>query len=364
MKLSELESVISLYMGNPNAPAIMLVSEAGIGKSSFIEQLGQKYGYRVHIFRGAEHDAVDLIGMPEVVEENGVKKTKFIPPDWVPTWDEKFIFFADEVNRARIDVRQACFRIAEMRGTETWKINRANHMVIMAVNPDDGEFQVEQLDLAFINRPSIYNIEPSMEDFSVWAFGAGININIINFLQANPNYLYVKPPSDYKLAQYPTPRSWANLSSLLNAAKVEAGNKLPASLYMVAAGNIGPEAAATFSTYLEDPDTPIDPAKIIEGLSEEDQKRFKKHQSKQDLVVKAMAAVLNLVAHIKAKPITDKGWNNVSKFYGLIESNDVKVALIKSLSGELYEKFTRFVPIDDIYDVAMETKKKEKELKK
>lgn len=363
MKLSELKNILPLYMGNPNAPAIMLVSEAGIGKSSFIEQIGKEYGYRVHIFRGAEHDAVDLIGMPEVVEEDGVKKTKFIQPDWVPKWDEKFIFFADEVNRARIDVRQACFRIAEMRGTETWKINRANHMVIMAVNPDDGEFQVEQLDLAFINRPSIFEIEPSIEDFSVWAFQAGIDRNIINFLQANPNYLYIKPPSDYKLGQYPTPRSWANLSALTLKMGILPGSKLSPQNYAIAAGNVGAEAAATFSAFLEDPDSPIDPEKIVVGLSKEDQERFKNHQKKQEAVVKAMTAVLNLSAYVQSKPVSKDGWKNIAKFYDLITSDDVKVTLITSLKGDAYKEFSDFVSVDDILNVAKETRKKERKLK-
>lgn len=364
MKLSELEKVLELYIGNPNAPAIMLVSEAGIGKSSFVEQFGKKHGYRVHIFRGAEHDATDLIGMPEVVtDEKGNKITKFIPPDWVPRDDEKFIFFADEINRARIDVRQACFRLAEMRGTETWKINRKNHMVILAVNPDDGDFQVEQLDPAFINRPSIFYIEPDVDDWIKWAFENGINKHIINFIQTNRSMLYVKPPSDYGIKQYPTPRSWANASAILNRLNIESGQQLPEFTISILTGNVGIEAATAFANFITDPDQPIDAEDIVNNFDEKLKEKFIRHQSSTNTVSKAMVAVLNLVGYITVKDLTKEQLENIRKFYECIKSDDIKVAFIKGI-GDKLQLIAQYISPDELVKLSKDTTNKMKKLKK
>lgn len=364
MTISELEQIIPMYMDNENAPAIMLVSEAGIGKSSLIEQIGKKYGYRVHIFRGAEHDAVDLIGMPEIVkDEKGNSVTKFIAPDWVPKWDEKFIFFADEINRARIDVRQACFRIAEMRGTETWKINRKNHMVIMAVNPDDGNFQVEALDLAFLNRPSIFKLEPSISDFAKWAFSAEIDENIISFLQANNNYLYIKPANDYGISQYPTPRSWANASALTKKFQLKTGEKLPENILTLLVGNVGIEAASAFATYMEDKDPPLTITEILDKLDDKLIEKFKKHQSKNDSITKAIVSILNLTAYIQSKELTEKQWKNISKLFDNIISEEIKVTFAKNITSDKLDTLFKHINIDDIISVAKSTHRKKNNMK-
>lgn len=366
MKLSELEEVLQLYMGNPDAPAILLVGESGIGKSSFVEYIGQKYGYRVYIFRGAEHDATDLIGMPEIVKDkSGNLITKFIQPDWVPGDNEKFIFFADEINRARLDVRQACFRLVELRGTETWKINRKNHMVILAVNPDDGNYQVEQLDLAFINRPSIFYIEPDVDSFVAWGYTKGINKHILNFLQVNKSMLFVKPPADYGIKAYPTPRSWANASALLNKLEITSGQELPPKALSVLIANVGVEAASAFSNFLADPDQPVDAETVVmKGLSDEMKKKFEKHQDSQQTISKAIATLLNVVGVMKARKLSDANIKNISDLYKAIKSDDLKVMFIKSVPAEYYKSFISFIPIEELEKLSEETVNKLKNLKK
>ena len=107
-----------------------------------------------------------MVGLPSI-EGN---RTSFNPPDWFKqACEEPVCLFLDEVDRATLEVRQGIFELTDSR-----KLNGHNlhpdTIIFAAVNGGEhGEnYQVNEMDPAELDRWSVWDIEPTVEDWLAW----------------------------------------------------------------------------------------------------------------------------------------------------------------------------------------------------
>lgn len=229
-----------------------LAGEAGIGKSSVIEAMCEKYGW--HFFKVACNllgDRTDISGVRSVKVTETIKnkpeevwKQVFFPHKDVKDAmlcaennpDDIVILFLDEINRLSADITSAILSFTTDRkvGTERFPDN----LKFITAGNDRGN--ITHLDEASMTRFAKFTVIPSLEK---WLDHEGPNLNpyIKQVLTNKPNLLLCKPNNivtsevdgddgneyvnDYEVFDegesmdlYTCPRTLSGLNALLNAA--------------------------------------------------------------------------------------------------------------------------------------------------
>lgn len=164
----------------PASHNIMLSGRHGIGKSRILTDWFEARGTKVvTLFLGQMSDPGDLIGLPHKDEATG--KTVFMPPYWFPTDGKPVVLFLDELNRARPEILQTIMDLALNRKLAGRPLPEGSR-IISAVN--DGE-EYQLTDPALVSRFNIYNFKPTVGEWLLWASQAGIDKNVLNFIENN-----------------------------------------------------------------------------------------------------------------------------------------------------------------------------------
>lgn len=242
-----------LYYILDNTPAtqnIMLVGKHGIGKSRILEDYYTQKGAKVvTLFLGQMADPGDLIGLPEKDETTG--KTDFMLPYWFPTDGKPVVLFLDELNRARPEVLQTIMDLTLNRKL-TGKSLPQGSRIISAVN-NGSEYQLTDLDPALVSRFNIYEFEPTVEDWLLWAEQCGLDSRIISFISENPELLDASdiPYETENLERTPDRRSWERTSQIIKNMPELTTEQMP-----LVSGIIGNQATAQFFRFVMEHDVP------------------------------------------------------------------------------------------------------------
>lgn len=196
MKFNTIKPIVKTCL-KKNQP-VMLLGDAGIGKSSFLKDVADKATSPVFtVTVNQMEDKADLSGLRLMPigkkDENGqeIYAQKYFPhitimecilyakehPDHTP------ILFMDEINRAGSDVTSACLSLMTERAIGDKKIPD-NVRFVFAGNHNGN---VTALDEASISRFTRYFVEPDLETFL--DVNPNLHPNIKEVLEANPDAL-------------------------------------------------------------------------------------------------------------------------------------------------------------------------------
>lgn len=174
----------------------MLLGEPGIGKSSWVEALGQRNCTAVFVLPCNQlADKADLTGARLVpIEGTNEYKMVFYPHSVIMDAimyanehpREQPILFMDELNRTTPDVTSACLSIPTQRKIGDKRLPQ-NLRIITAGN-DKGN--ITSLDEASISRFVLYNVAPDVDTF----LGLDTNLNIFvkQVLLDHPETIFCK----------------------------------------------------------------------------------------------------------------------------------------------------------------------------
>jgi hypothetical protein len=224
---------------------VLLRGRHGIGKSTVVYQFADKNSMEVVERRASQMTEGDLVGLP-TIENNS---TKFNPPDWFKAaCDRPVVLFLDEVDRATLEVRQGIFELTDSR-----KLNGHNlhpdTLVFAAVNGGEhgSQYQVGEMDPAELDRWTVFDIDPTVEDWLSWASDADISPEIWNFI--NQNRTHLEHTDDYEPNKvYPSRRSWERLDQCLTQAGLL--EEASPALYTLTSAFVGFEAAVAFNDFV------------------------------------------------------------------------------------------------------------------
>ena len=205
----------------------------------------------------------DLVGLPSVDGD----RTSFNPPDWFKqACEEPVVLFLDEVDRAVLEVRQGIFELTDSRKLNGHHLH-PDTVVFAAVNGGEhGEqYQVNEMDPAELDRYSVWDIEPTVEDWLSWA-KKNVDGVIWDFINQNHNHL--EHNGDYEPNKvYPSRRSWDRLNQVLVGAGLleEAGPEL----FSLSVSFVGFEAAVAFNDFVKNYERVITVDQLLSGERED-----------------------------------------------------------------------------------------------
>jgi hypothetical protein len=171
------------------------------------------------------------------------------------------VLFLDEVDRATLEVRQGIFELTDSRKLNGHKLHD-DTLIFAAVNGGEhgAQYQVGEMDPAELDRWTVFDIEPSVEDWLSWASDSGISQEVFNFV--NQNRAHLEHTDDFEPNKvYPSRRSWERLDQCL----AQAGLLEEASpaLFNLTAAFVGFEAAVAFNDFVQNYDRQVSTEDIL-----------------------------------------------------------------------------------------------------
>tara|TARA_R110000751_G_scaffold30189_2_gene77460 strand:- start:231 stop:1280 length:1050 start_codon:yes stop_codon:yes gene_type:complete len=314
----DIKTFVSIASKLPASQAILIRGPHGIGKSHLAKQIASNVSLPIIDKRLAQMTEGDVIGLPKVDDE----VTRFLPLDWLlRACREPVVLLLDEINRATIEVQQCAFQLVldrEMNGNVLHKDTR----IICAVN-DSHEYQINDMDPALLDRFWVTDLDPTTEDWIVWASDNGIDEIIIDFIRHYPAHLrHTGAIEQGKI--YPTPRSYEKLNLALEYAEWVpsdlAGSTPPAGLYSLSTGFLGNETSIAFQDFIKNYKLQISADDILNKWSKVESRVMKLSNDKHNALIE------KLVTHCK-----DNDWT-------LDQATSV-ATFIKMLPGEMIVDF-------------------------
>ena len=237
---------------------VLLRGRHGIGKSTVVYQYATQQNMEVVERRASQMTEGDLVGLPTIEADS----TRFNPPDWFKAaCDRPVVLFLDEVDRATLEVRQGIFELTDSRKLNGHKLHD-DTLIFAAVNGGEhgAQYQVGEMDPAELDRWTVFDIEPSVEDWLAWANDSGISQEIFNFI--NQNRAHLEHTDDFEPNKvYPSRRSWERLDQCL----AQAGLLEDASpaLFNLTSAFVGFEAAVAFNDFIQNYDRQVSTDDIL-----------------------------------------------------------------------------------------------------
>jgi hypothetical protein len=193
---------------------VLLRGRHGVGKSQVVYQTAADLGLPIVERRASQMTEGDLLGLPDNrdVQVNGRKATTFNPPEWFLTaCTEPVVLFLDEVDRATTEVRQGIFELCDSRKIAGNTLH-PDTVIIAAVNGGEhgAQYQVGEMDPAELDRYTVFDVEPSHEDWLDWAKD---NVDSVLWDFINQNRQHLEHAGDFEPNKvYPSRRSWDRLN--------------------------------------------------------------------------------------------------------------------------------------------------------
>ena len=243
---------------------ILLRGRHGVGKSCVVYQTAAGLNLPVVERRASQMTEGDLVGLPVIEGEC----TKFNPPDWFKTaCDEAVVLFLDEVDRATVEVRQGIFELTDSRKLNGHVLHPET-LVFAAVNGGEhGEqYQVGEMDPAELDRWTVFDVEPTVEDWLGWAKE---NVSKVIWDFINQNRAHLEHVGEFEPNKvYPSRRSWDRLNECLETAGFLTDENRKENLSMVyelTTAFVGFEAAVSFRDFCEKYESQVLVSDIIDN---------------------------------------------------------------------------------------------------
>ena len=237
---------------------LMLRGRHGIGKSELVYQIASDMGLPVVERRASQMTEGDLVGLPKTDGD----VTSFCAPDWLAdACSRPVLLFLDEVDRAIPEVRQGIFELTDSRKIFGNHLH-ADTVVVAAVNGGEhgSQYQVGEMDPAELDRWTVFDVEPSVEDWLAWA---KTNVADVVWDFINQNRSHLEHGDEFEPNKvYPSRRSWKRLNDCLVAACMV--DEHDPAIYHLSCGFVGFEAAVSFNDFFKNYERQVTVEMIID----------------------------------------------------------------------------------------------------
>jgi MoxR-like ATPase len=178
---------------------VLLEGATGIGKSQIVGEFAAVSGMSMVVLDLSLLEPPDLVGLP-VIREG---RTHYASPAELPTTG-RGILMLEELNRAEIPVMQPALQLLSARRLHAYELP-PGWMCVAAVNPDDGDYQVNRLDPALRSRFLQLSVCSDREAWLRWAVRHNVHPVILQIVRGHLDVF-----------EHASPRSWAYASDLLS----------------------------------------------------------------------------------------------------------------------------------------------------
>jgi len=233
---------------------VLLRGRHGVGKSQVVYQFADSVEMPVVERRASQMTEGDLVGLPKTDGD----VTSFCPPDWFKmACDEPVVLFLDEVDRATIEVRQGIFELTDSRKLNGHRLHE-DTLIFAAINGGEhGEqYQVGEMDPAELDRWTVFDVEPTVEDWLDWAKDS-VDGLVWDFV--NQNRPHLEHTTDFEPNKvYPSRRSWDRFNECVTSGEEPVLSQGHGSvLFSLASAYVGFEAAVAFNDFVQNYDRQV-----------------------------------------------------------------------------------------------------------
>jgi len=252
------------------------IGKSGVGKTVSIYELTQELGIGFCELRLVTMTEIDLLGLPEVKEQEGTRVTTYAANSLLPFVErdgEEGILVLDEITSATNTIRAAAYQLLDSkRALGEYKLPPKWKVIALGNGIDDGGV-FQGMEAAFLSRGTGYRVEPNLDTWKKWAISHGVNPSVIAYLSFAPDKLHEFNP-DEMASLFPCPRSWTQLSKKLNTREERKGGMLDIDdVEIYAAGAVGVEVAASFAAFYKFNKKTVSAEDILSGKATVDQFR-------------------------------------------------------------------------------------------
>lgn len=177
---------------------VLLEGPTGIGKSQIVAQFAQAAGIQCVVLDLSLLEPPDLVGLP-VIRDG---RTHYASPAELPT-EGRGVLMLEELNRAEVPVMQPALQLLSARRLHSYELP-PGWFCVAAVNPEDGDYQVNRLDPALRARFMQLAVCADRDAWLEWATSHNVHPAVLSVVREHPAVFDDAPP-----------RSWAYVSDLL-----------------------------------------------------------------------------------------------------------------------------------------------------
>jgi len=330
---------------------VLIRGRHGVGKSEIVYQTAWGLELPVVERRASQMTEGDLVGLPST--DGNV--TSFNPPDWFKTaCDNPVVLFLDEVDRATIEVRQGIFELTDSRKLNGHVLH-PDTLIFAAVNGGEhgDQYQVGEMDPAELDRWTVFDVEPTVEDWLTWAKDKVDGV-LWDFINQNRNHL--EHTGDFEPNKvYPSRRSWVRMNECFAQAAMLVEDADTSVMFPLATGFVGFEAAVSFKDFVDNYERQVTIENILDEGKIELTERFgindhnalvEKMEAKE-IFTAALSPerVENLARYFMVVPsevgmklwtVLGQGDNaNVITFHGtVVDGNSISNHLVELMTGK------------------------------
>jgi len=288
---------------------ILIRGRHGVGKSEVVYQIAGGLEMPVVERRASQMTEGDLVGLPSTDGNT----TSFNPPDWFKTaCDNPVVLFLDEVDRATIEVRQGIFELTDSRKLNGHVLHKGT-LIFAAVNGGEhgDQYQVGEMDPAELDRWTVFDVEPTCEDWLAYAKDKVDGI-LWDFINQNRNHL--EHTGDFEPNKvYPSRRSWVRLNDCLAQANLLAEDADTSVMFPLATGFVGFEAAVSFKDFVDNYERQVTIENILDEGKIELTERFGIND--HNALVEKMEA-----KEIFTAPLSEDRVENLARYFMVVPS--------------------------------------------
>ena len=249
---------------------LMIWGPPGVGKSDIIWQVGKEQGRPVIDIRLLLMDPTDLKGIPYYNPET--KKMHWGQPSDLPDPsepDQGAIIFLDEINAAPPSVQAAAYQLILNRRIGTYHLPE-NSVLVAAGNRQSDKGVAYKMPTPLANRFTHCTLTVDSDDWNKWAIKNYIHSDVVGFLSSSEQDLFQFDPKSSSPA-FPTPRTWARVSMLIDDDDDDTGNDdlTENELVDMVIGTVGEAAGVKFAAYRRQTSLLPKPGDILRGFVRE-----------------------------------------------------------------------------------------------
>ena len=318
----------------PAEMALLMRGPTGVGKSFLGKAIADVHGLPFIDVRLSVMSEGDVGGYPDLegMKETGVMT--FCMPSWfMRACKEPVVLMLDEMNRALPGVQQSAFQLVLDRelGNDEDGVPYRLHpetRIVAAVN-HGAEYDVNDMDPALLRRFWVVDIDPTSEDWILWAGENDIDSIMVDFIRQNPGHLRVDPTQVEPGTVAPNPASWHRLDTSLKhmgMSPTEVCGSKPGGFYAVAMGFVGSEAAIAFTDFVSQYEMVITAEDVLDNW--DDVKDRVDGQTASGLV----HIIEKVSTHCKDNEWSNKQAKNMAAFAGNL-TGELLVQLWNSVSN-------------------------------
>jgi hypothetical protein len=308
---------------------LMLRGRHGVGKSELVYQVASDMELPVVERRASQMTEGDLVGLPRTDGD----VTSFCPPDWLDECcNHARILFLDEVDRAIPEVRQGIFELTDSRKIFGNYLH-PDTVVIAAVNGGEhgSQYQVGEMDPAELDRWTVFDVEPTTEDWLAWAKD---NTETVVWDFINQNRSHLEHGEDFEPNKiYPSRRSWKRLNDCLHAAMMLGEDHNPV-IFHLATGFVGFEAAVAFNDFVKNYERQVTVEMVLDDGKVEKTSDF--NINEHCALIEKMEA-----SEVFKGELTDAQCTNLANYFVALPSEAV-MKLWQALGNGNVDNVTRF----------------------